>query len=105
LGVFATTNDIFEHYNVRASMKVNKGTMSRHLRTSKLKQWGERPLGLQAKPVKDLGARVWIVSRDPAEIKRLCNMSEAQVYKQYCKDHPKPGESLGEFMQRKQEEN
>jgi hypothetical protein len=105
LGTFATTKDVLDKYNYDAHVKVNVGTMSRHLRAH-YKEWGARPLRLQAKPVKNLGgtpagARVWILSTDPDETAQLSALSQTQVYREYYKDHPKPGENMTDFTARR----
>jgi Domain of unknown function (DUF4372) len=54
-------------------------------------QWGFSGKAKKAKPVKTL-SRIWIISRDPAEIARLNKLSEPEILSVHREEHPKPSE-------------
>jgi hypothetical protein len=81
-----TAADLLRVYDPEGKSRVTENTLGRKLGRC-FTQWGRRGAN-RAMPVKELGERVWIISRDPEKIDQLNKLNEEQVSTQYRAEHP-----------------
>jgi Domain of unknown function (DUF3854)/Family of unknown function (DUF5906) len=96
-----TEAEMLKIYDPFDKHKVAKGSLSKKLGKVGFKQWGKK--GKRAMEVKALGTRVWIISSDAAEVAKLNNLNEQQLYALYAKQHEKFAQEGG--SQQKEKDN
>lgn len=68
--------------------KLGTHTLGKKLRGAGFTQWGWSSPSRQGRVVKRLGDRLWIVPSKPGDVAELQRLVHADIYDEYCRQHP-----------------